>query len=653
MQKLSCTRVKICFFYLIAALILVPTVRAQDESRYDKIVQYYVASQNFMGTVIVARDNDILFSKGFGSANLEWDIPNSPATKFRLGSITKQFTAASILLLEERGKLKIDDPIKKYLPDAPDAWDKITIFNLLTHTSGIPNYTSFSETQKEQFTAHTPKQIVDIFRDRPLEFIPGERMSYSNSGYILLGYLLEKVSGETYQDFLQKNIFDPLGMKDSGYDSNSSIIPKRASGYSPGPGGQKNADYVHMSMPFSAGALYSTTEDLLRWEQGLFDGKLLSKESLSKMITPYKNGYALGVGTGDVNGHKVIQHGGGIQGFNTQLAYYPDDKLTVAVLSNVNGTTPAQLAIKLGAVARGEEVLLPSERKEITVPAEILPQYVGTYELRPGFNIMITLEGNQLMSQASGQGKAPIFPESETKFFYKVVDAVIEFFKDESGKVTHLILYQNGTDNKAVKTSDTVLERKEIALSNDILSQYVGTYELQPGFDLVITLEGDQLISQATGQGKVPIFAETETKFFPKVIDATIEFFKDDKGAVSHLILSQGGRETVARRDGYEKEPDPVDGTWTGTADGPDGKPIEVTYVFEALGKALLGTVNTSLGGGPFSEGKIDGNKISFAVRIDPSTTIETTGTLSGDMINIIQRNGDNVTEFTVERVSK
>ena len=263
MQNLSCARVKIFSLFLMAALLFVTTSCAQDESRYDKFVQYYVTTQNFMGTVIVARDNEILFNKGFGSANLEWDIPNSPTTKFRLGSVTKQFTAASILLLEERGKLKIDDPINKYLPDAPDAWDKITIFNLLTHTSGIPNFTNFPEYQKEQLTAHTPKQIVDIFRDKPLDFKSGERMSYSNSGYILLGYLLEKVSGETYQDFLQKNIFDPLGMKDSGYDSNSAIIPNRASGYSPGPDGLINAGYVDMSIPLSAGALYSTTEDLV------------------------------------------------------------------------------------------------------------------------------------------------------------------------------------------------------------------------------------------------------------------------------------------------------------------------------------------------------------------------------------------------------
>jgi CubicO group peptidase (beta-lactamase class C family) len=437
------------FLYLLAALFFVTTVRAQDDSRYDKFVQYYVNTHNFMGAVTVVRDNQTLFNKGFGSANLEWDIPNTPITKYRIGSVTKQFTAASILLLEERGKLKIDDPVKKYLPDAPDAWDKITIFNLLTHTSGIPDFTNFPEYQKEQFIARTPKQIVDIFRDRPLDFTPGENMSYSNSGYILLGYLLEKVSGETYQDFLQKNIFDPLGMKDSGYDSNSAIIPRRASGYSTRPGGLVNAGYEDMSNPFSAGALYSTTEDLLRWEQGLFGGKLLSKESLSKMTTPNKNTFALGVRTGKVNGHTVIQHGGGIPGFATQLAYYPDAKLTVAVLSNVYCNAPAQLAGNLAAIALGEEVALPTVRKEVMVPSNILSKYVGTYELAPGINMTIALEGGHLVGQMSGTGKVPIYAETETKFFSKLVDATIEFFKDDKGAVSHLILRQEGRESVA------------------------------------------------------------------------------------------------------------------------------------------------------------------------------------------------------------
>ena len=548
MKRLLCRKAKIFPLLLLVTLICMSTPWAQDTSPYDKFVEYYVSNNNFMGTVLVARDNDILFNKGFGSANLEWDIPNTPTTKFRLGSVTKQFTAAAILILEEKGKLNIDNPIKNYLPDIPEAWDKITTFNLLTHSAGIPNFTSFPEYQKEQLFSHTPEEIVDIFRDKPLDFEPGEKMSYSNSGYILLGYLLEKVSGEKYQDFIQKHLFDPLGMKDSGYDSNSAIMPRRAAGYSPGPAGLVNADFVHMTIPFSAGALYSTTEDLLRWNQGLFGGKLLSEESLSKMTTPFKGNYALGLGTGTDNGHRFLQHGGGIQGFVTNLAYYPDDKMTIAVLSNVNGITPPQLSRKLAAVTRGEEVLLPSERKEISVPETILSQYVGTYEMGPRMNFMITVEGGHLISQLSGQGKVPLFAESETKFFTKVVDAEIEFFKDESGSVSHLILRQNGVDNKAVRTSDEVLVRKEITLSPEVLSQYVGTYELQPGFDLVITLEDDQLFSQATGQTKIKIFAETETKFFLKVVDAQLEFFKDESGKTSHLVLHQGPAEIKAQR---------------------------------------------------------------------------------------------------------
>jgi CubicO group peptidase (beta-lactamase class C family) len=170
-----------------------------------------------------------------GRSNLEWDIPNSPSTKFRLGSITKQFTAACILLLEERGKLKVEDPVKKYMPDAPAAWDKMTIFNLLTHTSGIPSFTGFRDYHSTEAIATTPELLVARFRDKPLEFQPGEKWNYSNSGYVLLGYLIEKISQQSYRQFVQENIFNPLGMKDSGYDSNSEIILHRASGYTPGP----------------------------------------------------------------------------------------------------------------------------------------------------------------------------------------------------------------------------------------------------------------------------------------------------------------------------------------------------------------------------------------------------------------------------------
>jgi CubicO group peptidase (beta-lactamase class C family) len=424
---------------------------SETTARMDQVIQSYVSGKQFMGSVLVARDGKILLEKGYGFANLEWEIPNTPTTKFRLGSITKQFTAASILLLEERGKLKVEDPVKKYMQDAPAAWDKVTIFHLLTHTSGIPSFTSFPDYRETEATPTTPEKLVARFKDKPLEFQPGEKWNYSNSGYVLLGYLIEKISGQSYSEFVQQNIFTPLGMKDSGYDSNAAVIAHRAAGYTPGKDSPVNAGFVHMTIPFSAGALYSTTEDLLRWEQGLFGGKLLKPESLAKMTTPFKEDYAFGLGVTGKNGRKVIGHGGGIEGFNTYLAYYPDDKLVIVVLANLNGPFADQIAAQVGKIAHGEKVVLASEHKEIVVSPAILKKYVGAYELTPNFSIAVTLEEGHLMTQATNQPKLPLFAESETVFFLKVVDAQLEFVKNDKGDVTSLILHQNGRDIKGTK----------------------------------------------------------------------------------------------------------------------------------------------------------------------------------------------------------
>ena len=362
---------------LVVSLVANPQSPARDTtsvSRMEAVIQSFVAKKHFMGAVLVARSNDILLDKGYGFANLEWRIPNSPKTKFRLGSITKQFTAASILLLQEREKLNVNDPVKKYMPDAPVAWDKITIYNLLTHTSGIPDFIGFPDYASLEPFATTPEQLVAWFRDKPLEFQPGDDWNYINSGYILLGYLLEKISGEKYEKFVQENIFKPLGMADSGYDSNSALIQNRASGYTPerrigsdsvvSTGRLVNARYIDMTIPFVAGGLYSTTEDVLRWQQGLLGGRLLSSASLKEMLTPFKNEYAFGLFVGIINGHQVIDHGGRIPGFDTALVYYPEDKLTVVVLGNTDVETAPEIAIDLGTLAHGGKAVLPGEHKE-------------------------------------------------------------------------------------------------------------------------------------------------------------------------------------------------------------------------------------------------------------------------------------------------
>jgi CubicO group peptidase (beta-lactamase class C family) len=286
----------------LSAVLFTVAASAQDTARMEQVIQSHVSAGTFMGTVLVAKDGAVIVDKAYGMANVEWDVPNTTATKFRLGSITKQFTAAAILLLEERGKLKADDRVKSYLPDSPMAWDRITIFNLLTHTAGIPNFTSWADYNTIKLSARSADAAVTSFRDRPLDFGPGEQMSYSNSGYLVLGAIIEKVSGQTYEKFVTDNLFVPAGMTDSGYDSNAAIIKRRASGYLPTPPGFTNAGYLHMSIPHAAGALYSTTGDLLKWEQALFAGRIVSKASLDRMITPFKNDYAFGLTSSLVNG---------------------------------------------------------------------------------------------------------------------------------------------------------------------------------------------------------------------------------------------------------------------------------------------------------------------------------------------------------------
>jgi CubicO group peptidase (beta-lactamase class C family) len=438
-------------FSLIAFTLAVAPAAAQDVSRMDTVVRADADKGEFMGAVLVAKDGKILLDKGYGSANLEWKIANDGDTRFRLGSVTKQFTAASILLLAERGKLKLDDPVKAYLPDAPAAWEKVTVRHLLTHSSGVPNFTSFDDYGKLKTLPATTEGLVARFRDKPLDFAPGEKMSCSNSGYILLTAIVEKAGGQPYAAFVADNIFKPLGMADSGYDSHAAIIPRRASGYSPGAKGPVNADYVDMTIPQGAGALYSTTHDLLKWQTGLFGGKLLKPETLKAYTTPFKNDYALGVTVKTAEGKTLISHSGGIEGFNTWLGYDPDRKLTVVVLGNLNGGAPSKLGGSLMALGRGETVTLPNERQAVALPAAALQQYVGTYDVSPDFGFVVRVEGAKLITQATGQGPLELHAEKPDHFFLKEVDAQLTFMRDASGKIDAVTLRQGGREIRAPK----------------------------------------------------------------------------------------------------------------------------------------------------------------------------------------------------------
>jgi CubicO group peptidase (beta-lactamase class C family) len=294
-------------FFSIVVMIwsLAGFALGQDPARMDQLVQSYVTNGDFMGSVLVARDEKILLSNGYGLANAEWNISNTPEARFRIASITKQFTAAAILLLEERGKLKVEDSVKKYLPDAPASWEKITIFHLLTHTAGFPELVPSADSPPNE-TAPLERAVARI-QARPLSSAPGDVFRYSNQSYYVLGHLVEKISGERFEIFLQENILAPAGMKDSGFDS-ASVLTRRANMYDASRSGLVNSYPLDRIVPNTASGMYSTTEDLLRWQLALFGGTIVSSESLQKMTRPFKGDYGFGLYVRTVDGRKLFRH---------------------------------------------------------------------------------------------------------------------------------------------------------------------------------------------------------------------------------------------------------------------------------------------------------------------------------------------------------
>jgi len=440
------------FFNALLLLMLFSTFCiAQDlEKKVDEYIEVHIKNGNFSGSILIAQNGEILLSKGYGMANIEQDVPNIAETKFRLGSVTKQFTAMAIMQLQEKGLLTVKDPLTKFIPDYPNG-EKITIHHLLTHTSGIPNITDLPELQNIKTLNSLVEKTIEVFKHKPLDFKIGEKYQYSNSGYILLGYIIEKVSGKSYEAYLKENIFDPLDMKDSGYDHHRTILKHRASGYFPGKDGVVNAEYIDMSIPHGGGGLYSTIEDMYRWDRALYTEKLVKKSSLDKMFKPFKNDYGYGWKIEQQLNRKCIRHAGGIEGFAAQISRYPEDNACVIVLSNFQHAPVNDISRDLAAILFGENYELPADQKIVEVDPGIYDAYVGTYEFEPDNVLNVTKEDNRLFIAPPGQPEVEIFPESETKFLVKAFDAKITFVKNESGEVTKLIFHVGGNDMSAKK----------------------------------------------------------------------------------------------------------------------------------------------------------------------------------------------------------
>jgi CubicO group peptidase (beta-lactamase class C family) len=326
-------------------------------SRADVEMRGFAERASFSGSVLVAQDGKVLFEKGYGLANREWDTPNTPQTKFRIASLTKQFTAAAVLVLQERGRLKVSDPVSLYVPDLPPEWGRVTIHELLTHTSGLPEYTTSPEVEKMlNLTGATPRQLLDLAERQPMNFAPGTQLRYCNTGYILLGLIIEKASGMDYASFLKQAIFTPLQMNDTGYDVRANILPQRAGGYRVRNGKPENAVYVDSSIPFAAGGLYSTVRDLYRWNEALATGRFLSDGSRRAMFAVYPETsaygayYGYGVVISEKFGQPLYYHGGGIYGFTSAIQRYPRSNVCVVVLSNEDDVKSWDIATDLAGL---------------------------------------------------------------------------------------------------------------------------------------------------------------------------------------------------------------------------------------------------------------------------------------------------------------
>ena len=318
---------------------------ASEVARIDALVQQHMQTPGAVGiSVAVARGEEILYSKAYGFADLEFAVAADEETMFRIGSVTKQFTAAAVLKLAEAGKLSVDDPLTRFLPDYPTHerdGHEITLRHLLTHTAGVPNYTDSGPKWMDVVARElTHEQMLALWQDQPLEFAPGERWRYSNSGYYLLGIVIEKASGMSYADYLRTEFFEPLQLARTRYDSNEEVLLNRAQGYAFGDGKFWNDRLIGMSQPGAAGALISTARDLVRWQLALVSGRVVKPESYEEMTLPFllnsgaETTYGMGLSFEKLSGRTCVSHGGGIFGFNSMLSYFPEAKLSIAVISN-------------------------------------------------------------------------------------------------------------------------------------------------------------------------------------------------------------------------------------------------------------------------------------------------------------------------------
>lgn len=513
----------------------------------DKFMNEKYPADQPGAAILVAQGDKVIFRNAYGLASMAPDKPLTPDMVFRIGSITKQFTSTAILKLVEQGKIDLKADITKYLPDLSTPGRTVTVEQLLNHTSGIKSYTSLNDLMAKRDKQISPSEMIEVIKNQSSDFAPGDDYRYNNSGYFLLGAIIEQVTGMTYDAYLVKHIFAPAGMKTS-FTNDSNLPPNVATGY------QKSgatefvaAPYVHPSFPYSAGSIFSTVDDLWKWNQAVFNYKLVKKATLEKAWAPTKlnsgklisYGYAWQLGR--LGDSKVIGHGGAIDGFLTMEIYVPDKKIYVCILSNSMTVNPEEYSYQIAEIVAG--INKKESPAVLTLTEAALDEYVGVYQINSNEDRVITRKGSQLFSQRGAGTQFEIFPSAKDIFYFKDSSSTLHFIRSGSGAIEAMELKaREFVPQRAARTDKPIpTGPQEVELSAEIFDQYAGEYELAPGFIIKVWREDNKFKAQATGQAPFEIYAESETKFFLKVVPAQVEFTKDETGKVTSMTLFQNG----------------------------------------------------------------------------------------------------------------
>lgn len=534
-----------------AAVVVDPSLAAMD----SLLAATYPATGPG-AAVVVARDGRVLMRKAYGAADLELGVAMRPDHVFRVGSITKQFTAVAILMLADEGKLSLDDEVTRFFPDYPTHGRRITVEHLLTHTSGIRSYTGMPEWRPRARADITPAELIGVFRDQPMDFAPDSSWRYNNSGYALLGAIIEQVGGQPWGEFLRTRIFEPLGMADTRYEVQSGLMPRRVPGYGRTQTGTiQNAEPGSVTHAYAAGALRSTVDDLLRWQTAVERGELLRPETWRRAHQAHRladgrsTGYGHGWFVASVDGHPSVEHGGDIFGFSSNALWIPSQRLHVIVLSNAERdfADPDALSRSIAQAVLGAGAAPAAA----AVPAETLDPYVGVYSVGGGESRVVTREGGTLYSQRARNPRLELRPAGRDTFVIVSSGTRVTFLRGADGRVASMQVQPRlGPEEvPSPRTGDAAEPpAPPVAVAAEVLDTYVGEYELAPGFTVVVRRDGTTLRATPTNQPETTLLARSETRFDIQEVTASVEFQRDAEGRVTGLTLYQGGQVVPGRK---------------------------------------------------------------------------------------------------------